>query len=110
MFHALKTTLTDEDNNEQAQMVQLYVGVGEGVAEGGVDDHEQNDAAHRPERRLPAVQTLSQKPPTHLHAQNMFNHSSVFLLTSLLLLNHLGKKHYRSYSFLLQPLFVIFSM
>lgn len=74
-------------------MVQLYVGVGEGVAEGGVDDHEQNDAAHRPKRRLPAVQTLSQEPPAHLHAQNMLDHSSVFLLTSLLLLNHLGQKH-----------------
>lgn len=50
---------TDEDDEEETQMVQLYVGVGEGVTEGGVDDHEQNDAAHRPERRFPAVQTLS---------------------------------------------------
>lgn len=66
-------TLTDEDDEEQAQMVQLNVGVGEGVAEGGVDYHEQNDAAHRPERRLPAVQTLSQEPPAHLHTQNMFS-------------------------------------
>jgi len=57
-------------NAKNDKMVQLYVGVGEGVAEGGVDDHEQNDAAHRPKRRLPAVQTLSQEPPAHLHAQN----------------------------------------
>lgn len=56
----------DEDDDEQTQMVQLYVGVREGVAEGGVDDHEQNDAAHRPERRLSAVQKLPQEPPAHL--------------------------------------------
>lgn len=60
-------------------MVQLYVGVGEGVAEGGVDDHEQNDAAYRSKWRLPAVQTLSQEPPADLHAQNMFNQSINFL-------------------------------
>lgn len=64
-------TLTDEDDEEQAQVVQLYVGVRESVAEGGVDYHEQDDTAHRPKRRLPAVQTLSQEPPAHLHSQQL---------------------------------------
>lgn len=31
--------LTDEDDQQQAGGVQLNVGVTEGVAEGGVDDH-----------------------------------------------------------------------
>lgn len=48
-------------------MVQLDVRVGERVAERGVDDHEQNDAAHRAERRLPPLQPLPQEPPTHLN-------------------------------------------
>lgn len=59
--------LTDEDYDEQAEVVQLDVRVGEGVAEGGVNDHEQDDAAHRPEGKFPPLEPLPQKPTTNLN-------------------------------------------
>lgn len=66
LVHTVPQSLTDEDDDEEADMVQLDVRVGERVAERGVDDHEQNDTAHRAKRRLPPLQPLPQEPPTHL--------------------------------------------
>ena len=59
--------LTDEDDQQQAGGVQLDVGVAEGVAEGGVDDHEEDGTADGAERRLPPLQTLPEETTTHLH-------------------------------------------
>lgn len=42
------------------------MGVTEGVAEGGVDDHEEHDAADGAERKLPSLQTLPEETATHL--------------------------------------------
>ena len=61
---------TCEDHHQQAGGLQLHVGVAEGVAEGGVDDDEEDEAAHRPEGKLTALQTLPQKPPAQLHKHN----------------------------------------
>ena len=63
-------SLTDKDDEKEAEVVQLDVWVGESITEGGVDDHEQNHTAHGPKRGLLSLQPVPQKPPTHLHTHN----------------------------------------
>lgn len=59
-------SLTDEDDQQQTDGSQLDVGVTEGVAEGGVDDHEEDGAAHSAKRRFAPLQKLPRKTPAHL--------------------------------------------
>lgn len=63
------SSLTDEDDQQQTNGSQLNVGVTEGVAEGGVDDQEEDSAAHSAKRRLSPLQELSHQSPTHLQTQ-----------------------------------------
>lgn len=58
--------LTGEDDQQQAGGVQLDVWVTEGVAEGGVDDHQEDDAADGAERGFSPLQKLPEETPTHL--------------------------------------------
>lgn len=58
--------LTDENHQQQAEPIQVDVGVGEGVAEGSVDDDEQHGAADGPKWRLPPLQPVLHKTPAHL--------------------------------------------
>lgn len=60
------SSLTDEDNQQQTNGSQLNVGVTEGVTEGGVDDHEEDSAAHSTKGRFSPLQKLPHKTPTHL--------------------------------------------
>lgn len=62
------TELTDEDDQQQADGVQLDVGVAEGVAEGGVDDHQKNGAADGAEGRLSPLQEVPEEATTNLDA------------------------------------------
>lgn len=50
--------LTYEQYEDEAEFVQVDVWVGEGVTEGGVDDHEQHTAADHTERRFLPLQPV----------------------------------------------------
>lgn len=66
------SSLTDEDDQQQTNGSQLNVGVTEGVTEGGVDDHEEDSAAHCAKGRFSTLQKLPHKTPTHLQIQRRF--------------------------------------
>lgn len=63
------SSLTDEDNQQQTDGSQLDVGVAERVTEGGVDDHEEDGAAHSTKWRFPPLQELPGKTPTNLQTR-----------------------------------------
>lgn len=60
------SSLTDEDDQQQTNGSQLNVGVTEGVTEGGIDDHEEDSAAHSAKGRFLPLQKLPHKTSTHL--------------------------------------------
>lgn len=59
-------SLTDEEDDDEAECVQVNVGIGKGVAEGGVDDHEKDTAAHRPKWGLFPLQPILDVPSDDL--------------------------------------------
>ena len=58
--------LTYEQYEDEAELVQADVWVGESVTEGGVDDHEQHAAADHTEGRFLPLQPVLDVPPDDL--------------------------------------------
>lgn len=77
------SSLTDEDDQQQTNGPQLNVGVTEGVAEGAVDDHEEDSAAHGAKGRFSPLQKLPHETATHLQTQQRGGGGSVGTATPL---------------------------